>query len=164
VLLAEGGEDEVGVRDGNEGSLSLRALAFALAPDAAGADGDFGLEDLVAGAVGVVAGVREAGETGFLVGLEEFVAAPGAGDEHKAGGRENERLPPVDAAEKEAGDEDGRVGEGRSHVGLHEDQQHGNADEGEGFSNVLPGEVAAAEVGEVARDGEDEDELDPLGG
>ena len=36
--------------------------------------------------------------------------------------------------------------------------------QGEGFENVGPGESAGAEVGKIAGDGEDEHELDPLGG
>ena len=49
VLLAECGEDEVGVGDGEEIALGLGTLVGALAPDAAGADGNEGLSNLVAG-------------------------------------------------------------------------------------------------------------------
>ena len=56
VLLAEGGEDEVGVGNGQEVALGLGALVGALAPETAGADGDLGLQDLVAGAAGSVSG------------------------------------------------------------------------------------------------------------
>ena len=49
-------------------------------------------------------------------------------------------------------------------VGLLEDEQHGEADQREGFADVGPGEFAADEAPEVAGDGDDEDELDPLGG
>ena len=65
VLFAEGGEDEVGVGDGEEVALGLGALVGALAPDAAGADGDQGLADLVAGAAGVGVGVDEGVDAGF---------------------------------------------------------------------------------------------------
>jgi hypothetical protein len=74
VLLAESGEDEVGIGDGEEVALGLGAFVGALAPEASGADGDEGLADLVAGALGVGVGVDEAGEAGLLVGLEALAA------------------------------------------------------------------------------------------
>src|SRR5215469_4764307 len=40
MLLAEGGEDEVGVRNGQEVALGLAAFVGSLPPDTAGADGD----------------------------------------------------------------------------------------------------------------------------
>ena len=43
-------------------------------------------------------------------------------------------------------------------------RSHGDADEGEGLADVGPGEFAAGEAPEVAGDGDDEDQLDPLGG
>src|SRR3990172_7053396 len=48
-LLGEHGEDEVGVLLRQEIQLSLRALHEALAGNAAGADRDFRLEDMIAG-------------------------------------------------------------------------------------------------------------------
>ena len=47
----------------------------------------------------------------------------------------------ADAAEEESGDEDGQIGEGGAEVRLHEDQDHGDADQGEGLADVLPGEL-----------------------
>jgi hypothetical protein len=47
-LLGQGGEDEVGLLFGQEVQLALRAQAKALAQKAAGAQGDLGLQDVVA--------------------------------------------------------------------------------------------------------------------
>ena len=68
----------------------------------------------------------------------------------------------ADSAEKEPGDEHGEVGERGAQVGLLEHQQHGNADQREGFADVEPGELAAGQAPEVSGDGEDQDQLDPL--
>ena len=59
MFFAEGGEDEVGVGDGEEVALGLGALVGAFAVEAAGAYGDEGLADLVAGAAWVGVGVDE---------------------------------------------------------------------------------------------------------
>ncbi len=79
---------------------------------------------------------------------------------------EDGRLLEADAAEEEADDQHRRVGERGAEVGLLEHERHGDADQREGFADVLPGELAARwrDLPEEARRGEDEDELDPLGG
>ena len=102
VLFAEGGEDEVGVGDGEEVALGLGALVGALAPDAAGADGDQGLADLVAGALGVGVGVDEGVDAGLLVGLEALAALPGDAAEQSEAEQDDAGLLEADAAEEEA--------------------------------------------------------------
>src|ERR1039458_3929809 len=99
-----------------EVALGLGALGRALAPDAAGADGDERLFELIAGAFGVVVGIDEAGEASLLKGLEDLAAGPDAGHQNDRAGHENQGLAEIDAAEKEAGDKDGRVEIGRAHV------------------------------------------------
>src|SRR6202046_2655308 len=162
MLFTESGEDEVGVGDGEKVTLSLGALLGALAPDAAGADGDQRLADLVDGAFGVVVRVDEAGQTCFLVGLEQFAAGPDTGDQHDSAGAQDEGLLEVDAAEQQAGYEDRSVGEGRAEVRLLDDHQHGDANQGEGLEYVFPGEGAAAEVGKVTCHSDDQYQLDPF--
>ena len=96
------GEDEVGVGDREEIALGLRAFVGALAPDASRADGDLGLEDLVAAAFGVVLRVDEAGKAGDLVVLEDLAGFENAADQEGEAEDENAGLLPGDAAQKEA--------------------------------------------------------------
>ena len=55
MFLAKSGKDKVRMGNGKEVSLGLGSLGRALAPDAAGADGDERLFELVAGALGATA-------------------------------------------------------------------------------------------------------------
>ncbi len=57
MLLAEGGEDEIRIRDGQEIALRLAAPLRTLAPDAARSDGDQRLANLIPAAARV--GIRE---------------------------------------------------------------------------------------------------------
>src|SRR6266851_2757693 len=164
VLLAEGGEDKVGIGDGEEVALSLGAAIGSLAPDSAGTNSDQGLPDLVAGAAGVLVRVHEAGEAGLLVRLQQLAGLPDAADEKEHAEQDDGSLFELDAAEEEAADEDRQVGERGAEVRLLEHHQHRDADEGEGFGDVLPCQFPAREPPEVARYGNDEDQLDPLGG
>ena len=107
MLFAEGGEDEVGVGDGKEVALGLGALVGAFAPDAAGADGDEGLANLVAGAAGVGVGVEEGVDARLLVGLEMLAALPGDTADENEGEQDDGDLFEADAAEVKAADEDG---------------------------------------------------------
>ena len=58
-LLGQHGEDEVGLLLRQEAQLALRALQEALAPDAARAERDLRLDDVVAGAERIALGVEE---------------------------------------------------------------------------------------------------------
>ena len=75
--------------------------------NAAGTDGNAGLEELVSGAPRVIVRVDEAGEASLLVGLEALAAGPCADEEDAGGGDEDEGLAETDTAEEEPGDEDG---------------------------------------------------------
>ena len=70
----------------------------------------------------------------------------------------------ADAAEEEAADKDGEIGEGGAEVGLLEDERDGDADQGEGFADVVQVSSLPGAAPEEAGHGDDEDELDPLGG
>ena len=72
MFLAKSGKDEVRMGNGEEVALGLGSFRRALAPDAAGADGDQRLANLIAGALGIVVGVDEAGQAGLLEGLEDL--------------------------------------------------------------------------------------------
>src|SRR5213075_1149669 len=65
-LLAEDGEDEGGVAGGEELQLRLRPLLEALSVNAAGADGDLGLRDLIAAPERVAVGVEEGDDAVLL--------------------------------------------------------------------------------------------------
>jgi hypothetical protein len=164
VFFAESGKDEVCVRDRQEVALGLGSLIGASSEDAAVADGNFGLQNLIPGAAWVSVGVHEAGETGLLIGLEDLPAFPYAADGEEDDQNEDAALPPVNAAEEQTQNQDRTVGERRSHVGLLENQQHWNSDEANGFENVSPRELSSGKIAEVAGDQNNEHKFDPLGG
>jgi len=58
----------------------------------------------------------------------------------------------VDAAEKQSGDQNGRIGKRGSQIGLLENEQHGNTHR-QRLEDVLPRQAASAQVGKVARHG-----------
>ena len=78
MLLTKCGKDKVRIRDGQKVALGLAAVLRALAPDAAGADGDEGLSNLVTAAARVVIRSYEAGEALLLIRLQYLV--PGGDD------------------------------------------------------------------------------------
>ena len=74
------------------------------------------------------------------------------------------RLLELEAAEEEAAEQDGDVGEGGAEVGLLEDEEHRDAHEGEGLAYVFPGQWFTGEFPKETGDHDDKDELDPFGG
>src|SRR5204863_6631802 len=68
-LFSEDGEDEVGVAGGDEAELSLRAALEALAVDAAGADGNLGLRDLVTLSERIAVGIEKSKDALLLIRL-----------------------------------------------------------------------------------------------
>ena len=150
--------------DGQKVALGLGSLGRALAPNPAGTDGDLRLQQLVAGSPGVVVGVDEAGQAGLLVGLEQLAAGPHSGHQCQPACAQNQRLAEVDSTQEQACNQDGHVGERGAQVGLLDDQQHGNAHQGKCLQDLFPGEAAPAQVGEITRHGDDQHQLDPLGG
>ncbi len=123
MLLAEGGEDEVGVGDGEEVALGLCAAVGSLPPDTSGADGDEGLADLVTGAAGVRVGVEEGVDAGLLVGLEALTAL--VDDDAEQGDRKqnDSNLLDADATEEESDDQDREVGQRGPEIRLDEDER-----------------------------------------
>src|ERR1035437_4738191 len=150
MFLTQSGEDEVRMRDRQKVALCLGTLLRAFAPDTPRADRDQGLANLVSTALGVVVGVDEAGEAGFLIWFQYFAAVPHPDYQNDAGGGKNECLSNVDATQKETCNQDRRVGEGGAHIRLEEHQRHGEADQGEGLEDVAPFKLAARKIGEVA--------------
>src|SRR5689334_18906359 len=136
-------------------------MADSLAPDAARADGNERLDDLVAGTMVVSLGLDETGEALALIGLQDVQAQRSQSGSDEENG---ERVLHAQATQEEAHDGDGHVGESGAEVRLGEDHQHGKADEQSSFHDVGERALALASVGEVLRHGENEDELNPFGG
>ena len=129
-LLAGDGEDEVGVLLGDEAGPGLRALEQSLAEQAAVADRDARLLDVVAGAARVERRVDEGEEAVDLVGLEHAHRhrRDGADDRAEAQPAEPARPAPATArTPKTVADED----QHRAEVGLQQDQHGGDAGDGE---------------------------------
>src|SRR5581483_981180 len=161
VLLGEGGENEVGLRNGKEVQAGLGALFQALAGQSAGADGDERLDDLIAGAVVVGFRLHEAGEPLALVGLEHV---PAEGRQQRGDQQNGGSLAEAQPAQKESHHGDRNVSQGGSQVGLGENHEAGHADQESGLEDVAPGTLAAAIVRPILGDGENQHQLHPLGG
>ena len=73
-LLAEDGEDEVGVAGGEVLEVDLRPVQESFAGDAAGAGGDLGLHHLIAGAERIARRIEEDHDPLFLKRLQEMPA------------------------------------------------------------------------------------------
>ena len=103
-LLAGDGEHEVGLLLGHEAGPGLRAVEQSLAEQAAVADRDPGLLDVVAGAARVERGVDEGQEAIDLVGLQH------AGG-HRGDGRRRRRPPTSTTSQRRRGTGDGQHAE-----------------------------------------------------
>ncbi len=79
-LLAEGGEDEVGLGFGQEAQVGLGALQPALPARAARADGDQRLVEVVADSARVDLGIEQH-EHAVLLVVREHVGVPDGGDQ-----------------------------------------------------------------------------------
>ena len=90
-----------------------------------GADGDLGLDDLVAGAPRVAGRVDEGRDPLLLVVLEGDVPAADAEDE-RGQDEQDDRLPPQPGQDEGPAD-DGHEGHGRPQVRLGDDQQERHA-------------------------------------
>src|SRR3954447_6946468 len=96
-FLAERGEDEIGVMRRKEVELCLGALPESFSVNAAGADGDLGLRNLVALAERIAVGIEKGDDAVLLVRLhhaEAEAAEQGHDDDHRYPD------PPADAAEE----------------------------------------------------------------
>ena len=139
---------------GKKVALRLGPFFEALAPDASRANGNLRLQHLVARPLRIIARIDEAGEPRLLIGLENLAARPDSGHQNSAHCNQDQALPQVDSAQKQACHQNRRIGERRAQVRLDQHQDHGNSDQGKGLEDLLPGQVAAAKIGEVARHGE----------
>src|SRR6201995_5107090 len=73
LLFGPSRHDEVGVSDRNVAELILRAVAKTFAPETAGTNGDFRLEQLIAGTLRIVFGVQEGSDSLALIRLENML-------------------------------------------------------------------------------------------
>ncbi len=137
-LLGQGREDEVGLFLGQEVELALRAQAIALAEEAAGAQGDLGLQDVVArcrrdrfpgrGRSAPVCAGSRAARTSRSAGPRATDAGdPGQDDLPGEPGQEHRSPPPVRA-----------ISDGGAEVGLVRDQHHRRADGWRAGTEELP--------------------------
>ena len=123
-LLGDVGEDEVGVRLGQEEEL-LHALHVAAAGESAGADGDQRLVDVEAGALRVGGGIEKDQHT---------LATPGNQEEQSDQRRQRNadranQILPLDAGQKEHHRSDAGQHQRRAQIGLTDDEKdkdHGN--------------------------------------
>src|SRR5450830_1804450 len=124
-LLGERREDEVGVADGQETEPALGSLLPALAEDAARADRDSGLPDLVARAPRGEVRIEERADPVLLVVLQEE-PRPSDGERR----RHDEDGPPApgEAAEEERREEERQIRERDAEVRLQHDENHRHSD------------------------------------
>src|SRR6185437_190973 len=99
-FLGEHGEDEIGLLLRQEGEMRLRPLHEALAEDAAGADGDLGLEAVISGAQRIALRIEEGVDAVLLVVLQE---APEDRRRARRARDDDDEFPPAHAGEEEHG-------------------------------------------------------------
>ena len=133
-FLPRHGEDEVRVVFGQETQLALGSLHPALAEEHAAADGDFRLDDVVPGAVGIQFGVQKDADPVALVLMEQVPEKRRAAGADGPGDADPLHL---EAADPEHAARDGREDQGRSQVGLPQDQHERDQDEGHGGQVIL---------------------------
>src|SRR5450756_782765 len=124
-LLGERREDEVGVADGQETEPALGSLLPALAEDAARADRDSGLPDLVARAPRGEVRIEERADPVLLVVLQE---EPRPSDGERPRHDEDGPPAPGEAAEEERREEERQIRERDAEVRLQHDENHRHAD------------------------------------
>ncbi len=125
-LLGHGGEDEVGVLLGQEVELALGAQAEAFPQQAARTERDLALQDVIAGAGGVLVGMQEGEDAVALVALHHEHHVRRHGHEGRQGSCGHH--PHVEASQDHhrharQGQEDGRA-----EIGLLEHQSEGQQD------------------------------------
>ena len=128
------GEDEVRVVFGQETQLALGALHPAFAEEHAAADGDFRLDDVVAGAVGVQFGIQKDADPVALVLMKQVPEERRAAG---ADGRRDDDPLHFEAADPEHTARNGRKDEGRAQVWLPQDQHERYQDEDHGGRIIL---------------------------
>ena len=79
-FLAHDREDEIRITLGKEFELCLRAVGPAFAKQSPGADGDLGLDDVVAGPQRIAVRVEQREHALLLIVLHEIPERVGAGD------------------------------------------------------------------------------------
>jgi len=104
------------------------------------------------------------GEKVFAVALVGLQVVPRQRQHHHAQQDHDQRLPQPQSSQKQAHDCDWQVGERRSQVRLYQNHQHGDTHDCPCLDEVRPSELTLAQIGEVFGHGNDQDQLDPLGG
>ena len=161
-LLGHRREDEISVFFGQEFQLALAAQAEPLAQEAAGAQGDLGLHDVIARARRIGLRVQEGQHPValILVHAEHHI---GRNQRHGGGAHSSDDLPAQPRHEH-----DGRAGQadqhGRAQVRLVRHQQEGQADDGDRIDQ-LPVEAGLLGRSAVipARQGQNDADLHDLG-
>ncbi len=120
-LLGQHGEDEVGLLLGQEVEVALRALQEAAAGDAAGAERDLRLQDVVAGAQRVAVRVEEGQHAALLVVVQQEL--PGQRDRGEAEDAAERELPHAHPGDEEHHDAADHQHAGGAEVRLLEHQR-----------------------------------------
>ena len=125
-LLPDDRQDEVGVLDGKEPQLALRARPEALSGEAPRADRDLGLPDLVTGLQDVMVGVQERLDPLLLVVLQEEPTGP---REHRDRDEDRDPSPRRQPPEEKSDDQERQEGQREPQVRLRENEQEREADD-----------------------------------
>ena len=124
-LLGDDGEHEIGLFFGQEIKLVLGAVQETLAPEAAGAERDFRLDDIIARAQRIAAGMQEGEDALFLVAVQMVINERGGdGDDSDHDGE----FPPAHACAEQDGAADGHGDDGGAEIGFLEDQDRRGED------------------------------------
>ena len=161
LLLSEHRIDEIAVRLRQEPELALRAVAEALAGQAAGADRNPGLDLLVAGAAAVLLGIEEGLDALLLIRLERERPADRRAD-HGDEGEDRQQLQPETGDEGDA-EQDRQERHRGAEVRLLVDQQEGDAGDAAGDGQIRVVLGAAVVLGEIGRQGQRQRDLHELG-
>ena len=161
-LLGEGGENEIGVVLRQVAQPRLGAVAEALAPDLARANGDLRLDGVVAGAANVARRVDEGQDSGLLVAVE--APAPERAEGQRARQEERQEVPARQARGQRHAEPHQEDDQRAAEVGLHQGEREDAEGVGAGDERVPHGPNLDVATGEVLGEHEDERELGELDG
>src|SRR5579871_1670179 len=121
MFLAEGREDEVGIRDRQKIALRLCPLICSLTPNSARADCDERLPNLIPRSTRIGVRVNKGREPGLLVWLQQLTGLPRTAHQDGQTQHNDCRLLEPDAAKEEPADQNRQIGQGRSQIRLLEE-------------------------------------------
>ena len=126
MFLSQRRQNKVRITDGHKAQLVLAALAESFSPESPGADGDLGLQNLVAGAALVFLGMQERLNALLLVRFQMTPHVPAQRHKQRNDDQANRRVFPLNAGEEGSDHCNGNEHHRRSQIGLLQDQAYGN--------------------------------------